>query len=162
MRRLCLTLISISILLGVTGCSFKVTRPMLKMMMSGSVRTTVASLPCSLGKATMWCCWSTESTTESRTSPMNWPTAHVCGRKRLLEERTRLVHRPPLQGQAVSGDTFAAFFHRQLFRSPFRFYLHPRLHPLSGPSYQVGLRFPGTYGRFHRHRIRRPSRRPCA
>ena len=76
MRRLYLTLISVSILLGVTGCSFKVTRPMLKMMMSGSVRTTVASLPCSLGKATMWCCWSTESTTESRTYPMNWPTAH--------------------------------------------------------------------------------------
>ena len=36
MRRLYLTLISVSILLGVTGCSFKVTRPMLKMMMSGT------------------------------------------------------------------------------------------------------------------------------
>ncbi len=36
MRRLYLTLISVSILLGVTGCSFKVTRPMLQMMMSGT------------------------------------------------------------------------------------------------------------------------------
>ena len=36
MRRLYLTLISVSILLGVTGCSFKITRPMLKMMMSGT------------------------------------------------------------------------------------------------------------------------------
>ena len=36
MRRLFLTLISVSILLGLSGCSFKVTRPMLQMMLAGT------------------------------------------------------------------------------------------------------------------------------
>lgn len=36
MKRIGLTLVAVVLLLGLTGCSFKVTRPMLKMMLSGT------------------------------------------------------------------------------------------------------------------------------
>ena len=36
MRRLFITLFSVSILLELSGCSFKVTRPMLRMIVSGA------------------------------------------------------------------------------------------------------------------------------